>query len=210
MNIKLLLVDDHELIIDGIKNLLTPYPKYQIVGQAKDGLSVYSLCRESEPDIVILDLGLPGMTGLDVIIQLRRRWPNIRILALTAHHEEHHAHTTLHAGALGYVLKKSPQQILLAAIQSVAAGKKFIDPALKITQVEGLSLTTDKNHGQLTPRERQVLKLIAEGLCNRAIAESLSISLKTVETHRLNMMRKLDAHKVAELVHWSRRLGLSE
>ncbi|MFA3780270.1 two component system response regulator [Yersinia sp. 1652 StPb PI] len=210
MNTKLLIVDDHELIINGIKNMLAAYPRYQIVGQADNGLDVYNLCRQTEPDIAIIDLGLPGMDGLDVIIQLLRRWPTMKILALTARHEEHHASKTLSSGALGYVLKKSPQQILLAAIQTVAAGKRYIDPALNSSLVNKLAQGSDARQPVLTPRERQILKLITEGACNRIIATHLSISQKTVETHRLNMMKKLDVHKVAELIHWSYRLGLNE
>lgn len=210
MNTKLLIVDDHELIINGIKNMLAAYPRYQIVGQADNGLEVYNLCRQTEPDIAIIDLGLPGMDGLDVIIQLLRRWPTMKILALTARHEEHHASRTLNSGALGYVLKKSPQQILMAAIQTVSVGKRYIDPALNSSLVNKLAQGTDANQPVLTPRERQILKLITEGACNRIIAAHLSISQKTVETHRLNMMKKLDVHKVAELIHWSYRLGLNE
>ncbi|CNB60559.1 two component system response regulator [Yersinia intermedia] len=210
MNTKLLIVDDHELIINGIKNMLAAYPRYQIVGQADNGLEVYNLCRQTEPDIAIIDLGLPGMDGLDVIIQLLRRWPTMKILALTARHEEHHASRTLNSGALGYVLKKSPQQILMAAIQTVSVGKRYIDPALNSSLVNKLAQGTDASQPVLTPRERQILKLITEGACNRIIAAHLSISQKTVETHRLNMMKKLDVHKVAELIHWSYRLGLNE
>ncbi|CNI25258.1 putative two-component response regulator [Yersinia aldovae] len=210
MNVKLLIVGDHELIINGIRNMLAAYPRYQIVGQADNGLDVYDLCRKTEPDIVIIDLGLPGMDGLDVIIQLVRRWPKMKILVLTARHEEHYANRTLNSGALGYVLKKSPQQILMAAIQTVTAGKNYIDPTLDISRMNRLTQNSDNSRTALTPRERQVLKLITEGACNRIIADRLSISKKTVETHRLNMMKKLDVHKVAELINWSYRLGMNE
>ncbi|WP_227723978.1 two component system response regulator [Yersinia proxima] len=210
MNTKLLIVDDHELIINGIKNMLAAYPRYQIVGEAENGLEVYNLCRQTEPDIVIIDLGLPGMNGFDVIIQLIRRWPAMKILVLTARHEEHYASRTLNNGALGYVLKKSPQKILIAAIQTVAAGKRYIDPALNSMLLSKLTQDSETNQTILTPRERQILKLITEGSCNRIIATQLSISQKTVETHRLNMMKKLDMHKVAELIQWSYRLGLNE
>lgn len=207
MNTKLLIVDDHQLIINGIKNMLAAYPRYQIVGQAENGLDVYNLCHQTAPDVIIIDLGLPGMDGLDVIIQILRRWPTMRILALTARHEEHYASRTLGSGALGYVLKKSPQQVLMAAIQTVRVGKRYIDPTLNSSLVN--KLAQDNSQPILTPRERQILKLITEGSCNRIIAERLSISQKTVETHRLNMMKKLDVHKVAELIHWSYRLGLN-
>ena len=210
MNTKLLIVDDHELIINGIKNMLAAYPRYQIVGEAENGLEVYNLCRQTEPDIVIIDLGLPGMNGFDVIIQLIRRWPAMKILVLTARHEEHYASRTLNNGALGYVLKKSPQKILIAAIQTVAAGKRYIDPALNSMLLSKLTQDSETNQTILTPRERQILKLITEGSCNRIIATQLSISQKTVETHLLNMIKKLDVHKVAELIQWSYRLGLNE
>ncbi|HEY0210268.1 two component system response regulator [Acerihabitans sp.] len=210
MNIKLLLVDDHELIINGIKSLLQPYPRYQIAGQVDNGLEVYGLCGETNPDIVILDLGLPGMDGQDVVAQLLRRWPAMRIIVLTARQGEHHAARVLRLGALGFVLKGSPPRRLLTALQSVFNRKRYIDPALDHFRV--FQLMNDSGHHplSLTLRERQVLKQIAEGAGNQTIAGNLSISPKTVETHRLNIMRKLDVHKAIDLVHWSHRLGLVE
>ncbi|NHB92789.1 two component system response regulator [Photorhabdus cinerea] len=205
---KVLLVDDHELIIDGIKNLLAAYPRYQVVAQVDDGLSVYAACRDLTPDIVILDLGLPGLNGLDIIPQLCQRWPDLRILALTAHDDELTASRVLRAGALAYVLKTSSQQILLAAITSVAAKKSYVDPNLNQEAVHLLGEGTNDDSTLLTRRERQILQLINEGNGNRNIAEVLSISVKTVETHRLNMMRKLKVHKVTELLKYSRKLGL--
>nr|AFH88795.1 putative two-component response regulator [Candidatus Sodalis melophagi] len=208
-NYKILLVDDHELIINGIINLLEPYPRFKIVAHIDDGLAVYNQCRIHEPDILVLDLGLPGINGLDLIPQLRSRWPQMSILAYTAHTEEYMAIRTLAAGALGYVLKNSRQQILLAALQTVAVNKCYVDPALNRDMIHtALSMEAD-NQELLTPRERQILKLIADGNTNRLIAEQLCISVKTVETHRLNIMRKLNVHKVTELLNCSRRLGLT-
>lgn len=209
-NYKILLVDDHELIINGIINLLEPYPRFKIVAHIDDGLAVYNHCRIHEPDILVLDLGLPGINGLDLIPQLRSRWPQMSILAYTAHTEEYMAVRTLAAGALGYVLKNSRQQVLLAALQTVAVNKCYIDPALNREMINtALSMEAD-NQELLTPRERQILKLIADGNTNRLIAEQLCISVKTVETHRLNIMRKLNVHKVTELLNCSRRLGLTD
>ncbi|AHF73820.1 Secretion system regulator of DegU/UvrY/BvgA type [Candidatus Sodalis pierantonius str. SOPE] len=209
-NYKILLVDDHELIINGIINLLEPYPRFKIVAHIDDGLAVYSQCRIHEPDILVLDLGLPGINGLDLIPQLRSRWPQMSILAYTAHTEEYMAIRTLAAGALGYVLKNSRQQVLLAALQTVAVNKCYVDPALNRDMIHtALSMEAD-NQELLTPRERQILKLIADGNTNRLIAEQLYISVKTVETHRLNIMRKLNVHKVTELLNCSRRLGLTD
>lgn len=184
---KVLLVDDHELIIDGIKNLLAAYPRYQVVAQVDDGLAVYAACRDLAPDIVILDLGLPGLNGLDIIPQLCQRWPDLRILALTAHDDELTASRVLRAGALAYVLKTSSQQILLAAITSVAAKKSYVDPNLNQEAVHRLGEGTNDDSTLLTRRERQILQLISEGNGNRNIAEMLSISVKTVEIGRAHV-----------------------
>lgn len=210
MKIKLVLVDDHELIINGIKSLLDANPRYQIAGQADNGLEVYGLCSEINPDIVILDLGLPGMDGQDVVAQLLRRWPAMRIIVLTSRRGEHLAAKVLRLGALGFVLKGSPQHSLLTALRYVVNRKRYIDPALDHFRVFQLMNESDNHPLSLTLRERQVLKQIAEGIGNNTIADNLSISTKTVETHRLNIMRKLDVHKAIELVHWSHRLGLVE
>jgi len=208
---KILLVDDHELIINGIESLLSPYPRFRIVAHIDDGLEVYNACRLHEPNIVVLDLGLPGINGLDLIPQLCCRWPLMAILAYTAHKEEFMAIRTLAAGAMGYVLKSSSRQVLLAALQTVAVHKRYIDPALSLEAINtALSLNTPGSAELLTPRERQILKLIAEGYTNRLISERLCISVKTVETHRLNIMRKLNVHKVTELLNCARRLGLTD
>jgi two-component system secretion response regulator SsrB len=207
---RILLVDDHELIINGIINLLTPYPRFHVVAHIDDGLEVYNASRIHEPDIVVLDLGLPGINGLDLIPQLRRRLPQMAILAYTAHMEETMAIRTLSAGALGYVLKNSSRQVLLAALQSVAVKKCYIDPALNRQAIIAALRVKNDSTEILTPRERQILKLIADGFTNRLIGERLCISVKTVETHRLNVMRKLNVHKVTELLVCARRLGLTE
>ncbi|WP_279451957.1 two component system response regulator [Aeromonas dhakensis] len=206
--LRVLIVEDHALLIDGIRNLLANQPRYVVVGAVSDGLAVYEACQRLTPDMVLLDLGLPGMDGIDVIHQLRRRWESLRIVVVTASSEEHRGREALAAGALAYVLKQSPQQTLLAALQHAAIGKRFVDPALKLETLE--SAQSSGAETPLTLRERQILKLVAEGKRNRDIAELLSISLKTVETHRLNLMRKLDAHNAAELSNWARRLGLLE
>lgn len=208
--LRVLIVEDHALLIDGIRNLLASQPRYEVVGTVSDGLAVYEACQRLAPDMVLLDLGLPGMDGIDVIHQLRRRWEALRIVVVTASAEEHRGRAALSAGALAYVLKQSPQQVLLAALQHAALGKSYIDPALKLETLDAAERAPIPGDTPLTLRERQVLKLVAEGRRNRDIAELLSISLKTVETHRLNLMRKLDAHNAAELSNWARRLGVLE
>lgn len=206
---RVLIVEDHFLMIQGIRNLLTNYPRYEVVGDISDGLAVYEACQKLSPDIIILDLNLPGMHGMDVIHQLRRRWNLLRIVVITASTDEKRGHDAFMAGAIAYVLKQSHQHILLSALQHAIIGKKYIDPSMNIEFIE---INKDKRSGNtsLTLRERQILKLIAEGKRNRDISELLTISLKTVETHRLNLMKKLSAHNAVELCQWAHRFGLLE
>jgi two-component system secretion response regulator SsrB len=205
--ISILIVEDHVIVMEGLKMMLEGHPLFRVVGEADDGLQVMQACHRHEPELVLLDLGLPGMDGMDVIVQLKQRWPELMIVVMTGNNQEYKASHAFAAGAQGYVLKHSSQSILLHALQRVAAGKRFLDPALNRELV--MSALDEHDGGRsLTSRERQVLKLITEGYRNREIGERLTISQKTVETHRLNLMRKLDAHNAAELVNLAQRLGL--
>ncbi|MFM0515073.1 two component system response regulator [Paraburkholderia sp. RL17-373-BIF-A] len=206
--VRILIVEDHLLVVEGICHLLSQQPRYEVVGSVSNGLHVREACQRLNPSLVLLDLSLPGMDGVDVIQQLVRRWKTLRIVVLTAATEMHRSRAAIAAGAVAYVLKQSSQQVLLAALQHAAIGKRYIDPSLCLETPD----TSHRSQGEtaLTLRERQVLKLVAEGRRNREIAELLSISLKTVETHRLNLMRKLDAHNAAELSNWARSLGVVE
>lgn len=203
---RILIIEDHALLSAGIKELLSAEAGYDVVGEVNDGLQAYAACQQLHPCVALIDLGLPQMGGMDVMRQLKRRWPELTAIIVTADATECRAREALDSGASAYVLKKSPQQTLLAALHIALRGETFLDPALDKAQVT--ALPTLGGHTQLTPRERQVLKLISEGDRNRQIAEKLSISIKTVETHRLNLMRKLQAHNIAALVQWSRRLGI--
>ena len=205
---RLLVVDDHVLISDGIKNLLSPFSGIEVVGQVENGLDAYSACQSLTPDLILMDLNLPGMRGVDAIRRIMNRWPDMLILCLTAISEEYKVKEALDAGAKGYVLKNSNQQTLLSAIEAAVHNREFIDPSLNVDLVNTILNEDNSASASLTPRETQILKLISEGLKNRDIAETLVISLKTVETHRLNLMRKLEAHNTAELVHWARRIGI--
>jgi two-component system, LuxR family, secretion system response regulator SsrB len=203
---RILLIEDHSFLSDGIKLLLSSLPDYQVVGAVADGLEAYSACQRLTPDIALVDLGLPGMSGNEVIRQLKQRWPEMIIIVLTAESAEHRARAALEAGAIAYILKKSSQQILLTALQMAALGRTFLDPALNQQQIT--EAPSPEGPQKLTTRERQILKLIAEGNRNRDIAEKLIITIKTVETHRLNLMRKLQAHSAVELTNWAMRLGV--
>jgi two-component system secretion response regulator SsrB len=204
--VRILIVEDHSLLRNGIKHVLSSVPNYCVVGEIGDGLEVYAACQRLNPDLVLIDLSLPGMNGIDVIQRLKKRWPELMVVVITADTAEFRAHEALTAGAIGYVLKKSSQQTLLAALQAALMGKLFLDEALDHEQIMLQNRKLPASH--LTPRERHILKLISEGDRNRDIAEKLKITIKTVETHRLNLMRKLDAHNIAELVHWANRLGI--
>ncbi|QGY32122.1 two component system response regulator [Pantoea cypripedii] len=203
---RILLIEDHSFLSDGIKLLLSSLPDYQVVGAVADGLEAYAACQRLTPDIALVDLGLPGMSGNEVIRQLKQRWPEMIIIVLTAESAEHRARAALEAGAIAYILKKSSQQILLTALQMAALGRTFLDPALNQQQIT--EAPSPEGQQKLTTRERQILKLIAEGNRNRDIAEKLIITIKTVETHRLNLMRKLQAHSAVELTNWAMRLGV--
>ncbi|MBQ0327039.1 two component system response regulator, partial [Providencia rettgeri] len=197
----------HELLSAGIKHFLSYLPEYEVIGVVCNGLQVYETCQKLNPDLVILDLGLPGMDGIDVICRLKQRWHDLNIIVLTADRVEHRACSALNAGAMGYVLKNSSQQTLLSALQSVVfMNRVFIDPSLSEAQI--FELTQTKEPVRLTTRERQILKLISEERRNRDIAEDLKITIKTVETHRLNLMRKLGTHSSVGLVKWAYRLGI--
>ncbi|MGL4858478.1 MAG: two component system response regulator [Enterobacteriaceae bacterium] len=206
--LKILVVDDHALISDGIRICLEPYPEFKLVGVVQNGLTVYEQCIKLKPDLVFMDLMLPGMDGINVIRQLHKRWPEMLIIVLSAREEEKSAREALLAGARGYVLKKSGKSVLLAAIDSVVKKHLFLDPALDQSKIHQPDRQPEGELELLTPREQQILKLISEGKRNRDIADVLSISQKTVETHRMNLMRKLNAHNIAELIQNANRLGV--
>ena len=206
---RLLLVDDHAMIREGLCALLADVPELTVAGEAEDGQQAIALCRALQPDLVLMDLNMPLLDGVSALSLIARRWPAILIIALTSTVSEHNAALALEAGAVGYVLKRSRREDLLQAIAQVRLGKIYIDSGLDAAQVMALRGGGQAASGiSLTGRERQVLKLVAEGARNRDVAEILCIGLKTVETHRLNLMRKLDAHNAADMTQWAYRLGL--
>ncbi|MFS2160540.1 response regulator [Pseudomonas sp. Pseusp122] len=205
---RLLLVDDHAMIREGLRALLADEAAITIVGEAEDGQQAIAMCRALQPDLVLMDLNMPLLDGVSALTLIGKRWPEIQIIALTSNISEQNAALALEAGAMGYVLKRSRRDDLLRAIYLVRAGKIYIDSGLDGTQVAALRSGQAVSGVTLTERERQVLKLIAEGSRNRDVAQILCISLKTVETHRLNLMKKLDAHNSADIVNWAYRLGL--
>lgn len=206
-----LLVDDHKLIREALRQRLRAVPQFFDLYEAEDGTSAVAEAARLNPDLVIMDLNLPGMDGIEAIKRVLNRSRNIRIIALTAYVSEAKAAEVLSAGAAGYLSKSSDTSLLSKAIQCVMAGRSYIDPVVNADQVTALMLNQKRGDGRgLTAREREVLKLIAAGNKNKEIAEMLFVSLKTVETHRLRLMQKLDAHNGADLTRWAYRLGLTQ
>lgn len=208
--IRVLIADDHTIVREGVRLLLDAQPDIAVVGEAADGNQALSLARSLSPDIVLLDIGMPLMNGLEATRALKAELPKINILILTMHEGEDYFFRILSAGASGYVLKGAGSSELLNAIRAVYQGGVYLYP----TMAKKLMSDYIKNRqagaetDPLTPRERQVLKLIAEGKTNREIAEDLVLSLNTVQTHRLHLMEKLNLHNRSELIKYALRRGL--
>jgi DNA-binding NarL/FixJ family response regulator len=209
--IRVLIVDDHAILREGIRALLSLYPDIEVVGEAEDGLQAISLTRQLGPDIVLTDIAMPGLGGLEATVEIRKQSPNSRVVILTQHDDSEYIFPILKAGASGYVLKKAVGTELVAAIRAVYRGESFLYPSVATAVIEGyLSRGEDSesSYDRLSDREKQVLKLIAEGHTNKEIAEMLSLSVKTVLAHRANLMEKLDIHNRTELVKYAIRKGL--
>lgn len=209
----MLLVDDHVVVRAGLRSLLEQQEELQIVGEASSGTEAVKLAAELEPDVVLMDVSMPDMDGVEATRKIKEKAPHINVLALTVHEEEAYFFEMLAAGASGYVPKRASPQILLTAISVVARGEVFLHPAVAGALVqeyleEGRSGARRRVYDGLTPRQREVLTLIAEGLSNHEIATELSISVRTVERHRENIMRRLNLHSRVELVKYALRKGL--
>jgi two-component system nitrate/nitrite response regulator NarL len=210
MKIKLLLVDDHPIVRKGIGSCLAKFPNLQIIGEAADGMEALRKAKELNPDIVLMDVDMPEMDGLAVTQALKKDMPQIKVLILSMHRQTESVLRLLQSGALGYVLKDAAPEELVRAIESVSAGESFFSPAvarLALNQFvrgpgEGPSAM------DLTNREREVLILIADGLSNKEIASRLNVGVRTVETHRERIMRKLNIHSVAGLTRFAIAKGL--
>lgn len=211
--IRVLLADDHAVLRAGLKMLLESQPDLTVVGEAGDGMTTLNLATALHPDVLLLDVGMPGMDGLKVLQALRAGAPQCRVLLLTMHEEEAILHAALRAGASGYVLKKAAEAELLTAIRAVARGEAYVDPALTGTLIEGylesaeVAETPEPMDG-LTAREVEVLKLVAEGYTNKEVAEKLVISIKTVETHKAHIAGKLGVKSRVEWLRYAREKGL--
>jgi two-component system response regulator NreC len=212
-SVRIILVDDHAVLRDGVRMVLESQPGFKVVGTADNGVDAVELAGDLQPDIAVLDVAMPNMNGLEATRAIKERCPNTRVVILSMYDNEEYLREALRAGASAYVLKRAAAKELVGAIQTVRQGQSYLDPALTRTlisdyvrQVERVDEAPDS----LTDRELEVLKLVAEGFTNRQIALKLTISIKTVQTHRANLMDKLNLHDRTELVRYAIRRGLIE
>ena len=210
---RVIIAEDHTLFRQALKVLLSFEPDLEVVGEAADGLEAYQRAEELQPDLILLDLNMPRVDGMAAIKEIKRLCPEAKILILTVHKTEEHVVETLRSGASGYVLKDADHNELLLAMRSVLQNKCYLSPDISARIVDGYlnSRKTDEpdtTWKSLTPREKQVLKLVAEAYKTKEIAEILCISKKTVAKHRANIMKKLDLHSAAELTAYAMKRGL--
>jgi DNA-binding NarL/FixJ family response regulator len=213
MNIKVLLVDDHAIIREGLRSLLEKQPEMEVIADTDDGRKARQLVRELLPDIVIMDITMPGLNGIEATRQITAEYPDVKVIALSIHSKRRYVADMLSAGATGYILKECLFDELVAAIKAVAAGGRYLSP--RITDVvvsdyvKRLSASADSPFEALKAREREVLQLVAEGKSTKQIALELHVSIKTIEANRRQIMDKLNIHSIAELTKYAVREGLT-
>jgi len=206
--IRVFLADDHAMVREGIAALVANANDIKIVGQCGNGLEVVNAVKECDPDVIVLDITMPGLNGLDVCRELRRKIDGIEVLVLTMHSDEQLVARAIENGATGYLLKESAAEQLAEAIRRVAAGEIFLGPGISNKALQQIGRIDNDPYEKLSARERQVLQLIAEGKTNRQIAEILNLSTKTIDTHRTRLMRKLNIHDQTSLVKFAIRQGI--
>ena len=208
---KILIVDDHPIVRSGVRMLLEVEPDIVVTGEAVDGIQAIAKTRDLKPDVVLMDIGMPGMDGLEATKQIKAQWPDIAILVLTMHRSEEYFFEMLKKGASGYILKGAEASDLIHAVRVVARGEVFLYPTManKLVQdyliIGGGETPSDP---QLSPRENEILWHLAEGYSNKEIADALVISPSTVHTHRTNLMQKLGLSSRHELIQYARKRGL--
>jgi DNA-binding NarL/FixJ family response regulator len=210
-SIRILLADDHTLVRAGIRSLVQSLPGVQVVAEAGDGREALSLIETHQPDVALLDIAMPGLNGLEVAAQVADNFPFVRVLILSMHATEEYVLRALRAGAAGYLLKDADTAELELAIKAVTNGETYLSPAVSKHVTEYVRRIGEGEHStleRLTPRQREVLQLVAEGHTTQEIARLMNLSVKTVETHRTQLMDRLDIHDIAGLVRYAVREGL--
>lgn len=211
--IRVLIVDDHAIVREGIRMILALHDDIEVVGEAADGSEAIEQVGKLSPDVVLMDIAMPGLGGLEATLEIVKKKPPTKILVLTQYDNTEYIYRFLRAGAAGYVLKKAVGSDLVSAIRAVAQGKSFLDPSVADKVIKGFldkpEVTEDEAlYDSLSDREKQVLKLIAEGYTMQQTADVLYLSIKTVMTHRTNLMEKLGIHNRTELIKYAIRKGL--
>ncbi len=213
--IRVLLADDHTILRAGLKMMLNAQPDIETIGEASDGRQAINQAERLSPDVIIMDITMPECNGIEATRQIKRLLPDVRVLILTMHENEEYLFQTLRAGAAGYMLKEAADTDLISAIRVVSSGRFYLSPSAQSMLVSDYLQRVHTgeerdSYSALTEREREILKLVAEGLTNSQIGELLFISPKTVDTHRTHIMDKLNLHSRAELVKYAMRRGLLE
>jgi len=211
--IRILLADDHTIIRSGLKLLLEQQPDFKVIAEANDGREAVQQVAAHRPDVVVLDIGMPQLNGIEATRQILAAEPDVQVVILSMHSDEGYVLRALKAGARAYILKNSAESDLIRAIRTVKEGKSFFSPAISkmlledyVRQVREKSV--EDSYDLLTPREREVLQLLAEGKSNKDVAAILNLSLHTVETHRGNILQKLNLHGTPELILYAVRKGI--
>lgn len=206
--LNILVADDHEIVRQGIRNILQPQQQWTVVAEVSNGTEAVAKCTELRPQVVLIDVGMPEMNGLEATRRIREALPDTEVVILSVHDSEQTVREAVSCGARGYVVKSDAGRDLIAAVESASRHQFFLSPKLAPS---GNGYHTSKHEGplaQLTRRECEILQLLAEGYGNKEIATKLDISVKTAETHRTNMMRKISGHSLADLVRYAIRNGL--
>ncbi len=212
MSISILLADDHRIIRDGLRSLLSTMPGMEVVGEAENGRQALRIARKHNPDLVIMDISMPDLNGIEATRQILAESPGTKVLALSMHSDRQFVIQMFRAGVSGYLLKNGAFEELVLAIDTVRKNETYLSPKIASVLVKDLLETTEDNSASsvLTPREREVLQLIAEGRSTKEIASDLNVSVKTVETHRRQIMDKLELRSVAELTKFALREGITD
>lgn len=208
--VRVVLADDHTLVRAGLRRLLEIIPNIEVVGEVDDGLALLTLVDRAQPHLVLMDISMPGLNGIEATGRMLKSWPNIRVLILSMHQNEEYVRQALRYGAAGYLLKDAAPIELGLAIDALMRGETYLSPAVSkgvvndyVHRLRG----DDQENKVLTSRQREVLQLVAEGHSTKEIARRLDLSVKTVDTHRSQLMKQLDIHEVAGLVRYAMRMG---
>lgn len=217
--IRILIADDHSVVRSGIRMVLQSSPEFIVVAEAEDGEEAVELAVKHKPEIVVMDISMPQLNGIEATAKMKQNDPNIKVIILTVHADEEYVFQILRAGASGYVLKSAGKKEIFAAIRSAVSGERFFSPGISNLIIDSFInrakepppqpvLSGGSGKQQLTKRETEVLEYIAQGYTNRKIADTLFLSVRTVNTHRTNLMQKLDIHDTARLVRYAIETGL--